>query len=185
MVRSFGFKLGGWWLVPGWCLMPFPGGLLAFPATVSPPCWPPWPRPAATCTMWSLPPLQKISTYIALRCLFPAPPCSHVYNVEPPASASEYLHRAGRSGRIGSAVQGAPRAGMGRGCVGVGWQQTGHGDAKCANQAALWIAAEAGCWPGCGRCGSTGARQCPDQIIQPVPPPRCPFRRRGDHARHA
>lgn len=32
--------------------------------------------------------------------------CSHVYNVEPPSSASEYLHRAGRSGRIGSTIEG-------------------------------------------------------------------------------
>ncbi|KAL4447639.1 hypothetical protein ABPG75_004858 [Micractinium tetrahymenae] len=34
------------------------------------------------------------------------PAVSHVYNVEPPGSATEYLHRAGRSGRIGSAIQG-------------------------------------------------------------------------------
>ncbi|KAL4428688.1 hypothetical protein ABPG77_009794 [Micractinium sp. CCAP 211/92] len=34
------------------------------------------------------------------------PAVSHVYNVEPPSSAAEYLHRAGRSGRIGSAIQG-------------------------------------------------------------------------------
>lgn len=34
---------------------------------------------------------------------------SHVYNIEPPANASEYLHRAGRSGRIGSTIEGAGR----------------------------------------------------------------------------
>ncbi|KAI3429427.1 hypothetical protein D9Q98_005521 [Chlorella vulgaris] len=34
------------------------------------------------------------------------PAVSHVYNTELPAAATEYLHRAGRSGRIGSSVQG-------------------------------------------------------------------------------
>ena len=34
-------------------------------------------------------------------------PCSHVYNMGLPGGATDYLHRAGRSGRIGSAVQGA------------------------------------------------------------------------------
>ena len=32
--------------------------------------------------------------------------CSHVYNVGVPPTAAEYLHRAGRAGRIGSPVQG-------------------------------------------------------------------------------
>ena len=32
---------------------------------------------------------------------------SHVYNMESPEDATAYLHRAGRSGRIGSPVSGA------------------------------------------------------------------------------
>lgn len=34
------------------------------------------------------------------------PAVTHVYNVTPPASAADYLHRAGRAGRIGSTVPG-------------------------------------------------------------------------------
>lgn len=34
------------------------------------------------------------------------PALSHVYNVGPPEDATAYLHRAGRTGRIGSTVQG-------------------------------------------------------------------------------
>lgn len=34
------------------------------------------------------------------------PAVSHVYNISPPESAEEYLHRAGRAGRIGSSVNG-------------------------------------------------------------------------------
>jgi hypothetical protein len=34
------------------------------------------------------------------------PAVSHVYNVVPPGDAVEYLHRAGRAGRIGSPVKG-------------------------------------------------------------------------------
>ena len=37
------------------------------------------------------------------------PAVSHVYNLSPPADAIEYLHRAGRVGRIGANVPG-PRA---------------------------------------------------------------------------
>ncbi len=34
------------------------------------------------------------------------PAVSFVYNVGPPADASDYLHRAGRAGRIGASVPG-------------------------------------------------------------------------------
>ncbi len=34
------------------------------------------------------------------------PAVSHVYNVTAPADATDYLHRAGRAGRIGSPVPG-------------------------------------------------------------------------------
>lgn len=44
--------------------------------------------------------------FLKTACFAP-PICSHVYNIEPPANASEYLHRAGRSGRIGSTIEGA------------------------------------------------------------------------------
>lgn len=36
------------------------------------------------------------------------PAVSHVYNTAAPATAADYLHRAGRAGRIGSPVPGAP-----------------------------------------------------------------------------
>ena len=36
------------------------------------------------------------------------PAVSHVYNLGPPEDPVEYLHRAGRAGRIGSPVEGAP-----------------------------------------------------------------------------
>lgn len=38
------------------------------------------------------------------------PAVSHVYNMGPPADAVEYLHRAGRVGRIGASVPGVPSA---------------------------------------------------------------------------
>ena len=34
------------------------------------------------------------------------PAVSHVYNISPPVDAADYLHRAGRAGRIGSPVRG-------------------------------------------------------------------------------
>ena len=36
------------------------------------------------------------------------PAVSHVYNLDVPEDAVSYLHRAGRSGRIGSSVKGEP-----------------------------------------------------------------------------
>lgn len=51
-----------------------------------------------------------VLTYPCNNVLLCTAACSHVYNTELPAAATEYLHRAGRSGRIGSSVQGEAAA---------------------------------------------------------------------------
>ena len=95
-------------------------------------CWPrPPPRAAWTCPPsgggqhWALaPPACRLrglaigrGTPVSSQCrptqnppvaaAAPHASASHVYNLQPPPAATEYLHRAGRSGRIGSPVQGA------------------------------------------------------------------------------
>ena len=70
------------------------------PACMLTPCGPCARHDTSTCP--AAPTSLNIEGCHTLSLLF----CSHVYNIEPPVNASEYLHRAGRSGRIGSTIEG-------------------------------------------------------------------------------